>query len=64
MASAEVWDLLHQVLHYIPFYSGIWKSEKRGEKEQVPPLEGRSQKLRSRSFSSQHLIRWLHLRAV
>lgn len=47
MASAEVWDLLHQVLHYIPFYSGSWKSEKRGEKEQVPPLEGRSQKLRS-----------------
>jgi len=32
MTSEGGWDLLHEVLHHIPFYLGSWKSEKRRER--------------------------------
>lgn len=42
-------------------------NHKGGEKERAPPLEGRTQKPRTRSCShlnSQHLVTWLHPRAL
>lgn len=61
---AGAWGSPRGALHYTPFHSGHWKSE-RGRQREALPLEGRTGKpCLSFSCSSQNLVTWLHPRAL